>query len=149
MLTGKEEDQGTRILRVLCHILAGAAIALLSSVLLLFFMALAVSGGWLPERLMPQLTVAACVLGGFAGGRSAVKHHRARGLLLGLGVGGCFFLLLTTIGYLCFEEMSVENGGAAILAGCLCGGAMASLFGGRRNPTKKNASRKKKGRTTR
>ncbi len=149
MLTGKEEDQGTRALRVLCHILAGAAIALFSSVLLMFFMSLAVSGGWLQESLMPQLTVAACVLGGLIGGMTAVKRQRTRGLLLGIGVGVCFFLLLTTIGFLCFDGMSVENGGAAILAGCLCGGAMAGLLGGGRSGKKKSAARRKKTRLAR
>ena len=149
MLTGKEEDQGTRGLRVLCHILAGAAIALFSSILLLFFVSMAVSGGWLRESLMPQLTVAVCVLSGIIGGMTTVKRHRTRGLLLGVGVGGCFFLLLTTIGFLCFDGMSVENGGAAILSGCLCGGAMAGLLGGRCSRKKKSVSRKKKGRPVR
>lgn len=142
MLAGKSEDQETRALWVMLHMLIGAVIALLSCVFLLLLESLAISGGILQEGLMPELTVAACVAGSFIGGITAVIPHRSYGILLGVGVGVCHFLLLTTIGFLCFEGMSVERGGA-ILAGCLCGGALSGLLGGRKGKRRSKSKHKK------
>lgn len=145
----KEEDQGTRALRVMGHILIGGTIALGACVIFLVFASLGVSGGWLKEGMMFRLTVASCVVGSLIGGLVAVGRHRSKGLVVGVSVGGCLFLMLLTIGYLCYEEMSVENGGVAILIGCLCGGALAGLLGGGRPPKGKRVAKKRKARTGR
>lgn len=144
-----EEDQGTRALRVMGHILLGGVVALAACVIFLIFASLGVAGGWLKEGLMAQLTVASCVVGALIGGLVAVGRHGHRGLLVGVFVGGCLFLFLLTIGFLFFENMSVENGGSAILAGCLCGGALAGLLGGGRPAKKKSAKKGRKKRPAR
>lgn len=141
-----EEDQGARALRVIGHILLGGLVALVACMIVLVMASVGVAGGWLKEGLMPQLTVAACVVGTLVGGLTGVSRHRSKGILVGSAVGLCLFLLLVTIGSLFFEGMNVENGGGAILAGCLCGGALAGLLGGRRDPKRKATSTHRKSR---
>lgn len=60
---------------------------------------------------------------------------------MGLTAGAVLFLLLLTIGSLCFENVSLEAGGIGLLCGCLCGGAAAGLLG---SGKKKAAPRKKR-----
>ena len=100
--------------------------------------AAAVSGGLAGEELGYQFTIVGCVLGGFCGGLLAVRQCGG-GLLAGLGAGTVLFLLLLTVGALCFESMSLQAGGIGLLCGCLCGGAAAGLFSGRgkKRPTRK------------
>lgn len=139
----KEEDQGTRALHAMGHILMGAVIALAVCILCLLFASFGVSGGWIKEGLMGQLTVASCVVGTLIGGLTAVQRHRARGLVVGVAVGGCVFLMLLTIGYLFYKGVSMEQGGAALLIACLCGGALAGLLGGSRGAKGKRGARKR------
>lgn len=139
----KEEDQGMRVLHAMGHILMGALIALAACVVFLLFASLGVSGGWLKEGLMGQLTVASCVVGALIGGLTAVGRHRSRGLVVGIAVGVCLFLMLLTVGYLWYGSVGLEQGGAAILIGCLCGGALAGLLGGSRSPKGKRGTKKR------
>lgn len=145
----KEEEQGTRALRAMGHVLLGGAIALVACVVFLIFASIGVSGGWLKEGLMGQITVASCVVGALIGGLTAVGRHRAKGLMVGVAVGACLFLLLLTVGYLCYESVGIENGGVAILVGCLCGGALAGLLGGSRSPKGKKSPKRKRSRSVR
>lgn len=146
-MRNEEEEQGVRAMRAMGHILMGAIVALVACMIFLLFASLGVSGGWLKEGLMPQLTVAACVVGTVIGGLMAVGRHRTKGIVVGVAVGACLFLLLITIGYFCFDGMSVEKGGGAIFAGCLCGGALAGLLGG--GGTKRKKTHTGKNRRTR
>mgnify|MGYP000096259973 CR=1 FL=1 len=74
---------------------------------------------------MYQLTIVGCVLGAFAGGLLAVRRCGSRALIVGLTTGGVLFLLLLTIGALCFETVSLEAGGIGLLCGL--GLAIASI----------------------
>ena len=65
----------------------------------------------------------------------------SRALIVGLTTGGVLFLLLLTIGALCFETVSLEAGGIGLLCGSLCGGAAAGILGG---GGKKKPARKKR-----
>lgn len=145
----KEEEHGTRVLRIIGHVLLGAVIALAACVVCLVFASIGVSSGWLKEGLMSQLTVAACVLGSLIGGLTAVGRHRSKGLMVGAAVGASLFLMLLTIGYLCYDNISLGGGGAAILVGCLCGGALSGLLGGSRTPKGKRGAKRKRGRSGR
>ena len=100
-----------------------------------------ISGGLAGEELMYQLTIVGCVLGAFAGGLLAVRRCGSRALIVGLTTGGVLFLLLLTIGALCFETVSLEAGGIGLLCGSLCGGAAAGILGG---GGKKKPARKKR-----
>jgi len=141
-----EEEQGLRALRAMENILFGAAAALAVCTAVLFLAAVGVSGGWLKESGMDRITVGACVIGAFVGALVALRRHPARGLVMGLAVGGCLFLLLLTIGWLCYDSMSLDNGGVALLAGCLCGGALAGLLASGRAPKGKRTSKRRKAR---
>ncbi len=77
---------------------------------------------------MYQLTIVGCA-GAFAGGLLAVRRCGSRALIVGLTTGGVLFLLLLTIGALCFETVS-GGGGIGLLCGSLCGGAAAGILGG-------------------
>ena len=58
-----------------------------------------------------------------------MRRCGSRALIVGLTAGAVLFLLLLTIGSLCFENVSLEAGGIGLLCGCLCGGAAAGLLG--------------------
>lgn len=130
-----EEDQGTKMVRAMANVLLGGVLALAVCLVFLFACSIGISGGWLDEGLMYQLTVVGCVIGGFAGGMTAVRRCGSRALIVALAAGGVFFLLLLTVGLLLFEGMSLENGGLGLLCGALCGGAAAGILGGK--PRKK------------
>lgn len=145
----KEEEQGMRALHAMGHVLMGGLISLAACVVFLLFASLGVSGGWLKEGLMGQLTVASSVVGTLIGGLVAVGRHRTKGLVVGIAVGVCLFLMLLTIGYLCYGSVGMEQGGPALLTGCLCGGALAGLLGGSRGSKGKKGTRKRKARSAR
>lgn len=134
----REEDQGARLIRCGTGLLLGGVLALAVCCLFLLGCAAAVSGGLAGEELGYQFTIVGCVLGGFCGGLFSVRQCGG-GLLAGLGAGTVLFLLLLTVGALCFESMSLQAGGIGLLCGCLCGGAAAGLFSGRgkKRPTRK------------
>jgi len=130
-----EEDQGARRIRVMICILAGGLIGLVTCFVFLFLCSVGISAGILDERMMYQLTVVGCVLGGFAGGLWAVGRCRTRALLVGLAVGLGLFLFMMTGGVLLFENNSAATGSLGLLCGCLCGGALAGLL--RAKPAKR------------
>lgn len=125
-----EEDQGTMLLRYGKAVLLGGLIAFIVSLALLFLFAAGVSRGMLDEGLRYQLTVVSCVLGSFTGGILAVRKCPARGLFVGLAVGGVLFLIQLTLGLLFFERVALESGGVGLLFGALCGGAAAGILSG-------------------
>ena len=138
----KEEDQAARLIRCAMGLVLGGATALAVCLAALLGASAAISGGLAGEELMYQLTIVGCVLGAFAGGVLAVRRCGSRALLVGLTAGAVLFLLLLTIGALCFETVSLESGGIGLLCGCLCGGAAAGLVGGGRG--RKSPPRKKR-----
>ncbi len=125
-----EEEQGTMLLRYGKAVLLGGAAAFLTCLAFLLIAAFGVSRGLVSGELQYQLTVVGCVLGGFVGGVFAVRRCPARGLFVGLAVGGVFFLLQLTLGLLIYNNISLENGGVGLLCGALCGGAAAGILGG-------------------
>ena len=79
-----------------------------------------------------------CVLGGFCGGLLTVRRLGG-GLAAGLLTGAELFLLVLTLGALCFRDISLESGGIGVLCGALCGRAAAGLLG-----TRSGGKRKKR-----
>lgn len=139
-----EEDQGAKLIRCMSGILLGGALAVLVCLALLFLCSVGISGGWLSDRYMVQYTFAACVIGGLVGGLFAVLRCRTRTLLVGLGAGGVFFLLLLTISLLFYPGMSVENRGLGLLCSCLAGGALAGVLGGKPKKKRRKELQKRK-----
>ena len=130
-----EEDQGAKLVRAMTDVLLGGGLALVVCLVFLLICSVGISGGWVEEDLMYQLSVVGCVIGGFSGGIFAVRHSGARALIVGLASGGVFFLLILTAGVLLFEDMSIEAGGLGLLSGALCGGGAVGILGTR--PKKK------------
>ena len=137
----KEEEQSAKLVRCGMGLLLGGGTALAVCLAFLLGASAAVSGGLAGEELMVQLTSVGCVLGAFAGGVLAVRRCGSRALPVGLATGAVLFLLLLTVGTLCYETASLESGGIGLLCGCLCGGAAAGLTGGGK---KKSSPRKKR-----
>lgn len=130
-----EEEQGAKLVKFMGGILLGGVLALLVCLAVLLICSAGISGGWISDRYMMQCTLAGCVLGSLSGGMFAVLRCRARTLLVGLGVGCVFFLLLLTIGLLFYPDMSVERQGLSLLCASLVGGVLAGFLG--RKPKKK------------
>lgn len=130
-----DEEQGAKLVRFMSGILMGGVLALLVCLAILLICSFGISGGWLSDRHMTQYTFAGCVLGSLIGGLFAVLRCQAKTLLVGLGTGCVFFLLLLTISLLFYPGMSVEERGLGLLCACLFGGALAGLLGGK--PKKK------------
>jgi putative membrane protein (TIGR04086 family) len=126
-----EEDQASVLVRLMGGVLFGGVLALLVCLAVLLFCSAGISGGWIGEGRMGQVTLAGAVLGSFLGGIFAVSRCHARRLLVGLGTGCVFFLLLLLIGVLFYPDVSVEKRGLGLLCACLVGGALAGLLGRR------------------
>lgn len=130
-----EEDQAAKLIQMMSSILLGGIVALAICLLILVICSICISTGFLSDRAMMQYTVAGCVIGGFVGGLFAVVRIRAKTLLIGLGAAIIQFLLIMTIGFLVYSDVSISEHGIGIAAGCLAGGALAGFLGGK--PKKK------------
>ncbi len=138
----KEEDQGAKLVRCAVGILLGGLLALGVCMLFLLGASVAISGGLLDMDLTYQITIVGCVLGSFCGGLLAVGRCGG-GLAAGLLTGGVLFLLVLTLGALCFRDVSLESGGIGLLCGSLCGGAAAGLLGNGSGKGKRKKRRKR------
>ena len=135
----KSEETGALWLAVMREMLRGSGVAVAVTLLALLACALLVSNGTIGEGMMDRAVLAVCVLGGL----TAVRRIRRSPLPVGLGVGGCLFLLLLSAGCLLSGSASVSNDGALILLSCCCGGAMAGVLGARPNRKRRRQSTKK------
>lgn len=132
-----EEEQGAALLRYAREILLGGGAALLCCILLLLFASVGIAGGMLGEELMPQITIAAGVVGSFVGAVAAIRRCGVRALVVGLSTGAVFFLLLLTIGLVLYGMPALEEGAVGLLCASLCGGGAAGFLAGRRGNKKR------------
>lgn len=123
-----KSEEARDVLRLLGNILLGGALALAVCCGLLFLAAAAISVGWLKEDASFQITVAACTIGTACGALLAILRCRKRTVLVGLAVAAAFFLLLLSVAMLVYKDIALEQGGAALLCGSLCGGAAVGLL---------------------
>lgn len=130
-----EEEPGAWYLRCMTQVLIGAVVAAAVSLLVLFVCALLISRGTLSRDHTGVMSVCACVLGSLTGGVAAVSRCKGRSLIVGLLTGLVLFLILLTVGLILYKTVAIEEGGLPLGCGCLCGGALAGLFGAR--PKKK------------
>lgn len=131
----KEEEQGVWAIKAMTQVLLGGVVAAAVSLLFLFACALLISKGVLGQDQTNILTVIACVLGSLVGGAIAVSRCKGRSMIVGLLTGVTLFLILLTLGVLLYQTVALEDGGVPLGCACLCGGALAGLFGAR--PKKK------------
>jgi len=139
---GKAEERGINAIQMATGVALGGLLALGVELMILLLGSAAVSNGILKEDAAPQLTAAACVLGCFAGGLLACVRWKSRRLLGGLATGAVCYLLILAIGLLINDALALGTQALIELAGCLCGGALAGMLGGRRK--KKRAPGRKK-----
>ena len=135
----KGGEHSANVVTMAVGALLGGAAALAVTLLLLLACAGAISAGALPERLELHVTVAACVLGGFCGGSLTRRRWGHHALPAGLAAGAVFFLLLLCVSLACFQSTGFGGAGLGVLAGCLCGGALAGLPAGRKKKKKKRS----------
>ena len=140
---GKAEERGTNAVQMATGVALGGLLALGIELMILLLGSLAVSNGILKEDAAPQLTAAACVLGCLIGGLLACSRWSARRLLAGLAVGAVCYLLILAVGLLMGEGFQPGPQALVELAGCLLGGAVAGVFGGRKGKKKRGPARKK------
>ena len=139
---GKAEGQGANAVQMATGVALGGLLALGVELVILLLGSMAVSNGILKEDAAPQLTAAACVLGGFAGGLLACARWKSRRLLGGLAAGAVCYLLILAVSLLMSDGLVLDAQALIELAGCLCGGALAGMLCGSRR--KKRASGRKK-----
>jgi len=137
----KEGEQGSRFVSMAVGSLLGGAAAAVIVLVLLLACAAAISSGALAEELELHVTIAACVVGSFCGGQIAKKRWGCKPLLAGLSAGAVFFLILLTISLVGFGAADISGSGLGVMAGCLCGGAIAGLLsrGGGKKKKKKRS----------
>lgn len=141
LFVSKEGEQGLRFVGMAVGSLLGGAAAAVIALVLLLACAAAISSGALAEELELHVTIAACVAGGFCGGQIAKKRWGCKPLLAGLSAGAVFFLILLTVSLVGFGAADISGAGLGVMAGCLCGGAIAGLLSwkGRKKKKKKRS----------
>lgn len=139
----KAEAQGTNAVQMVTAVALGGLLALGVELMVLLLGAAAVSKGILKEDTAIQVTAAACVLGCLAGGLLACARWSSRRLLAGLATGAVCCLLILAVGLLMGDGFRLDAQALVELAGCLCGGAIAGLFSGRKQSKKRPPARKK------
>ncbi len=139
----KGEVQGANAAQMVTAVALGGLLALGVELMVLLLGAVAVSNGILKEDAAAQVTAAACVLGCLIGGLLACSRWSARRLLAGLAVGAVCYLLILAVSLLMGEGFQLGSQALVELAGCLCGGAVAGVFGGRKGKKKRTSARKK------
>ncbi len=130
-----ELPQKKSLMSAATRALLGGLGGFILALVILFVVSVFVSNGLLPADRSGTISMAAALIGSFAGGLWAVSGFRSRTLLVGTATGGVLFLILLTLGFLIYDSMSLEQGGFRLLLSCLCGGAVAGLAGGK--PKKK------------
>lgn len=113
-------------------LLLGALLAFGIELVVLLLGAVAVSSGILREDVTMQTTAAACLLGCLLGGAFAAAQWDSRRLFAGLLTGLICYLFIIAIALI--SKGGIEFGTQALveLAGCLIGGGLAGVIGGRK-----------------
>lgn len=129
--TGKGGERSSGLVTMTVASLLGGAMAAVITLLLLLLCSVAISSGIIGQSLELQVIIAACVIGSFCGGRLTRRRWGCRQLIAGLSAGAVFFLILLTISLIGYETVDIGGAGLGVMAGCLCGGAIAGLLGGK------------------
>lgn len=130
--TARESDG----LRNFTALLLGGLLALGIELVVLMLGSIAVSAGILRVDTAPQLTVAACLLGCFIGGRLACSKWKNRRLFAGLLTGVICFLLILVLALI---GGNFEFGTQALieLVSCVVGGSLAGAMWGKKKKSRR------------
>lgn len=141
----KAETQGANAVQMTAAVLLGGLLALGIELVILLLGSVAISRGILKADAAIQLTLAACVIGCLIGGWFACSRWPTRRLLAGLAAGAVCFMLILAVGLLMSDDLELGTQALMELAACLCGGALAGLFSGRKKGKKKGGKRTRSG----
>lgn len=133
----KAETQGAGAVEMTAAVLLGGLLALGVELVILLLGSVAVSKGILKDSVGTQLTAIACVVGCLIGGRLVCSRWKSQRLLAGLAAGGVCFVLILAVGMMTSDSFELGLQGLIELAACLCGGAIAGLFGGKKKKKKR------------
>jgi len=123
-------EQGSGLLKWALDLLRGGLLGFAVSCAALGVAALLIWGGLLGNGKTDSAVVAACLLGGFAGGAFAVGPGKKAPLPLGVGTGSVLWLMIFAAGALLYQEEPLLSSMGVTAGACLCGGGLAGLLGG-------------------
>ena len=116
------------IKKIVLSTAAGTGIGMISSAVLIFLMAAALTAADVPAMLISPVTVIFLAFGGFCGGFASAKFSGEKGLVCGLISGLIFFVLIWIFGT--FFEKSGFGISAAIKALMIAAaGSLGGIFG--------------------
>ena len=133
----KGEDRTVRGTCTLAEILMGGGVALLLNFAFLAIMALLISCGILGDSGAVQLIALSCFISCFVGGRAAIRKRAGRQLLMGLGSGAIFVILILLIGFLCLDSMQIGAEGILFYICALAGGGLSGMLRGKAKKKKR------------
>lgn len=125
----REQPQGAVWLDGMLDLLKGGALGACAALVTLGVAACLIWSGLLANSRSGSAVVAACLLGGFAGGLLAIRRGTLAALPGGLGAGAVLFLLLLTAGTLVCDTLPALRSGGVVAGACLCGGGLAGVLG--------------------
>ena len=125
----QEQSQGTVWLNGMLRVLKGGAWGVGVCLAILGVAACLIWLGLLSNGAAGRAVVAACLLGGFAGGLIGVGKGAAAPLSQGRGAGTVLFLLLLTAGVLIYDALPGVQTVGVVAGACLCGGGLAGVLG--------------------
>lgn len=106
----------------------GVLIAFISLLFFLFFAALGVWNGSIPQENRLGAILVSTFLSTLLGAVYTLSQGKKQGILLGILVGFFLFLLLFVLGLCFFSGDSTKDDGVTIFLAALCGGAVGKLF---------------------
>ncbi len=102
----KTKDQRINLSSMIRPLLVGTAVGILVTVLLLLAAALLMASIQLPSAAVTPIALATVALGALAGGFTAARISRERGLLYGAACGLLLFLIIAVAGMLAMPSTS-------------------------------------------
>lgn len=127
----KREKTGQRNTwsKIVLDLLRGGVLGFAVACAVLGAAAVLIYSGLMGDGKADSAVIAACLLGGFAGGMFAVRRGKRAPLPLGLGAGGVLCCVLLAVGALLYRtEPQLSSAGATACA-CLCGGGLSGFTG--------------------
>lgn len=132
-----ETKQSDSVAQRWLALLLGALLALGLELMILLLGSFLVSGGILREDSITQVTAAACLIGCFIGGGLVCSRWRTKRFIAGLLTGAACFLLILLVSLLSGDSIELGVQGMVELVGCLIGGGLAGILGGRSKKKKR------------
>jgi putative membrane protein (TIGR04086 family) len=124
----KNDERKSSGHNLLYSILLGAAIGFLLIFILFAVFSAFVASGKAPESLMPYLTALTGLLGAILAAVVAVRLHRSRVMLVGLGAGALMFVLTFVFSLFSGGSLSQRSMTLVLLVAFLMGGIVGSFL---------------------